>query len=136
MHTAFLAFIAAPLAMQAAPAPTADAAQGAPPSLNAFSELPIEESTAPRCGIAFATVEGWQNGGDPRGQQYPNIEEAGGREFFVRAMVGLIDKYSLEREDVMRLVEREVEAHEADEGAAIEAMMPACLALLQVSYSD
>ena len=48
-------------------------------------------------------------------------------------MVRLIDAYGLEREDVMRLVQNESKRHEADNGAAIEAMLPACLALLETS---
>ena len=48
-------------------------------------------------------------------------------------MARLIDAQALEREDVRRLVAAEVERHKADDGAAVAAMMPACLALLESS---
>ena len=122
-----LALLALPLALQAAPV------EATPPALADIADLPIEEATAPRCGLACGFVEGWQESGDPRGENWPDIASSGAREFFVRAMVRLIDAYGLEREDVMRLVQNESKRHEADNGAAIEAMLPACLALLETS---
>ena len=129
MSTPFLAAIAASLALQGAAS-----AQSEPLEKPAqFSDLPVEEATAPRCGVAFGFVEGWQETDDPRGEKWPDIASSGAREFFVRAMVGLIDAYGLEREDVTRLVNNESKRLEADNGAAIEAMLPACLALLETS---
>ena len=48
-------------------------------------------------------------------------------------MARLIDSHGLEREDVSKLVEAEVARHMADNGDAVAAMMPACLALLETS---
>lgn len=126
MTISLIAAFAAPLALQAATAAPADKPA-------TFSDLPVTEATAPRCGIAFATVEGWQNTDDPRGNEWPRIASTGAKEFFVVAMARLIDSQGLTREDIMRLVEAEVAAHDADGGAAITAMMPACLALLETS---
>ena len=130
MTSLFLAALAAPLALQAAPA---DPGIPAPDKPATFADLPIGEATAPRCGVAFATLEGWQKSGDPRGADWPSMADSGGREFFVVAMARLMDARALSREDVMRLVEHEVASHSADEGAAIAAMLPACLSLLDVS---
>ncbi|EAQ28928.1 hypothetical protein NAP1_15053 [Erythrobacter sp. NAP1] len=126
MTLPLLAAIAAPLALQAAPAP--DAAKPA-----TLEDLPVTEATAPRCGVAFATLEGWQKSGDPRGSEWPTMTETGGREFFVVAMVRLMDTYALNREDVTRLVQSEVARHEADGGEAVKAMLPACLTLLDAT---
>lgn len=123
-----IAALAAPIALQAAPAATQEAAKPA-----TFAQLPVTDATAPRCGVAFATLEGWQKSGDPRGSEWPAMSEVGGREFFVVAMARLMDAHSLDRDDVVRLVQAEVARHDADNGAAVEAMLPACLALLGTS---
>lgn len=125
MTSLFLAAFAAPLALQGAPATPAKPAT--------LADLPVTEATAPRCGVAFATLEGWQKSGDLRGQEWPTVGETGGREFFVVAMVRLMDAYSLSREDVSRLVQSEVARHEADGGEAVKAMLPACLTLLEAT---
>lgn len=126
MITTLIAAFAAPLALQAATAAPADKPE-------TLSDLPVTQATAPRCGIAFASVEGWQASDDPRGMQWPDIASSGAKEFFVVAMARLIDAHGLTRDDVTRLVQAEIAAHDADGGAAIEAMMPACLALLETS---
>ena len=125
MTSLLFAALAAPLALQAAAA--------APAKPASLAELPVTEATAPRCGVAFATLEGWQKSGDPRGSEWPAVAETGGREFFVVAMARLMDAYALDREDVTRLVQTEVARHEADGGAAIKAMLPACLTLLEAT---
>ncbi len=113
----------AALALQSAPV-TADAA---PASLDA---LPIEQSTAPRCGVAFAVISRWQKAGDERGEAYPDMESEGGREFFVRAMADLMDQTGLDRDQVGAIIFDEVTALDTPDGAErIEAMMPACLLL-------
>jgi len=96
-----------------------------------FADLSIEEATEPRCGVAFAIVQGWQEAGDARGGAWPSMAEAGAREFFLTAMVRLIDRYSLGRSDVTQLVEVETQRHESDKFASVEAMMPGCLVLLE-----
>lgn len=125
MTISIFAALVAPFALQAAAvAPTAPAS---------FADLPIEEATAPRCGTAFAIVQGWQEAGDERGGDWPSMEEANAREFFLSAMVQLIDAYDLERADVTRLVEAEKERHLVDNFTSVEAMMPSCLALMEAT---
>jgi hypothetical protein len=58
------------------------------------------------------------------------MAEVGGREFFVRAAAQLMDARGLDRGDLTAIVEAEVDSHLADDGAAVDAMMPACLELL------
>ncbi|WP_298307716.1 hypothetical protein [uncultured Erythrobacter sp.] len=125
MTFSFIAALITPFALQSAtPAPAAP---------TSFADLPIEQTTAPRCGTAFAIVQGWQEAGDERGAAWPNMEEANAREFFLTAMVRLIDAYTLDRSDVTRLVEAEKARHQADNFVSVEAMMPACLALIEAS---
>lgn len=126
MASLLIATLLAPLALQAA-------TQEPLPAPATLAELPIAEATFPRCGIAFATLEGWQKSGDPRGRNWPDMATSGGREFFVVAMARLMDARGLTREDIERLVVAEVASHEADNGNAVEAMMPACMALLRSS---
>lgn len=124
MILSIIAALSAPFALQAAtPAP-------APTKPATFADLSIEEATAPRCGVAFAIVQGWQAAGDARGGAWPNMHEARAGEFFISAMVRLIDTYSLERSDVVQLVEAERARHQTGDFASVEAMMPGCLILL------
>jgi len=117
--------LAAALALQDAPA--VPAPPPPPESTIAIDQLPIEQAAAVRCAIAFATVSRWQKAGEARGEAYPNIDAAGGREFFVQVMVKLIDERGLSRDDILALSFREVEANDNPEGEArIKAMMPAC----------
>ena len=100
-----------------------------PASLDA---LPVDQSTAPRCGVAFAVVSRWQKAGDARGGGYPDMESEGGREFFVRAMADLMESENLDRDQLMTLISGGVDTLDSAEGAQrIEAMMPACLLLKQ-----
>jgi hypothetical protein len=117
--------LAAALALQSAPVSPAPAPEpNAPVSLDS---LPIEQAGAARCAIAFATVSRWQKAGDARGSGYPDIETTGGREFFVRVMVKLMDDAGLTREDIAALSVRGVEENQAPDGAErIKTMMPAC----------
>ncbi|MEE4152796.1 MAG: hypothetical protein V2I27_01415 [Erythrobacter sp.] len=120
--------------MQGAPGAPADQ-QGAAraPAITEFTQLPLEEATAARCGIAFAAIAQWQAADDPRGAPWPEMEGAGAREYFVQAMAQIMDKHSLGRDDVSRLVQREFQKHLADDGAAIAAMMPGCLLALDAA---
>jgi hypothetical protein len=120
-----IAALIVPIALQAA-APASDK----PASL---AELSVEEATAPRCGMAFGIVQGWQEAGYERGAAFPSMKEADAREFFLRAMVRLIDRYNLERSDVARLVEAETQRYESDNFTSVEEMMPACLILLDAA---
>jgi|GEM_PF-1704615 len=120
MTISLLSALALPLALQAA----------APEKPTTFDDLTIEEATAPRCGIAFAIAQGWQEAGDARGQALPELKGTDAREFFLTAMVRLIDRYGLERSDVVALVQSETARHRANDYSEVEAMMPACLVLL------
>lgn len=125
--------IAVPFMLQTAASPTADGAAnaGAEPAITSLEQLPIEQATAPRCGVAFAVVSRWQKSDDPRGNDYFDIEAAGGQEFFVRAMARLMEQRELSREAVMTLVGNEVESlDQADGDDRIAAMMPACLMMM------
>lgn len=129
MISSVITALALPIALQAAN--PAEAASPVKPS--SFADLSLEEATGPRCGTAFAIVQGWQEAGDARGGAWPSMKEANAREFFLRAMVRLIDRYNLERSDVTRLVEAEQQRHTGDNFASVQAMMPACLALLDAT---
>jgi hypothetical protein len=89
--------------------------------------LPLEHAAAARCAVAFATVSRWQKTGDARGEGYPDIEAAGGREFFVRVMAKLMEETGMGREDVIALSTRAADDNEGEGGAErVKAMMPAC----------
>ncbi len=103
------------------------------PAITELAQLPLAQSTAARCGIAFAAVQQWQAADDPRGASWPDMQAASAREFFVRAMAQIMDEHALEREDVSRLVQAEFERHQADKGDAIAAMMPGCLLALEAA---
>ncbi|MEP0393126.1 MAG: hypothetical protein ABJ205_00110 [Erythrobacter sp.] len=118
-----LSSLAAALALQAATPVLAK------PS--SFADLSLEEATAPRCGVAFAIVQGWQVSGDTRGGAWPSMEEVGAREFFLGAIARLMDKYGLERSEVSTLILGETQRHQTDDFARVQAMMPGCLVLLQ-----
>jgi hypothetical protein len=119
MLTALLA--AAALALQPAPAP---------PEANAIvtlDTLPLEHAAATRCAVVFATVSRWQKAGDARGSEYPDIEAAGGREFFVRVMAKVMEDTGMGREDIIALSTSAADENEGEGGAErIKAMMPAC----------
>jgi hypothetical protein len=112
---------AAALALQPAPVP---------PETNAsatLDALPLEHAAAARCAVVFATVSRWQKAGDARGSEYPDIEAAGGREFFVRVMAKVMEDTGLGREDIIALSTSAADENEGEGGAErIKAMMPAC----------
>ncbi|MFM7402633.1 MAG: hypothetical protein ACKO1N_00780 [Erythrobacter sp.] len=123
--------IAAALALQDTPPAAAPELLVPEPSrLEGFvtiDQLPIEQAAAARCAIAYATVSKWQKSGDGRGGAYPDIEAAGGREFFVRTMARLMEEAGLTREGIVDLAFREVSNNDNPEGEArIKAIMPAC----------
>ena len=132
-----LSALAATLLLQAAPDAAATAVTtgaSTEPAITAFDQLPIEEAAAPRCAIAFATVGRWQRASDPRGADFPDMENDGGREFFVRTMANLMDGRGLSRSEVAGMLTNEAEALDNDEGAErVAAMMPACLLMKQAA---
>lgn len=127
MLTPLLALAA--LALQdtpAAPAP-APGASGANATVT-IDALPLEHAAAARCAVAFATVSRWQKAGDARASGYPDMEAAGGREFFVRVMAKLMDETGLGRDDIIILSASAADENEREGGAErVKAMMPACV---------
>ncbi len=131
MVTTLLAAVTLPFALQ-----SSDAAPTPPvtPALTSLAQLPIEESVGPRCAVAFAIVGRWQRAGDARGAEYPDMENEGGREFFVRSMATLMERHNLSREAASSLIGREAQTLASPQGAEqIEAMMPSCLLLLDAA---
>jgi hypothetical protein len=118
--------LVAALALQTAPESPPPAASGAN-AVVSLDALPLEQAAATRCAVAFATVSRWQKTGDARGRDYPDIEAAGGREFFVRVMAKLMEDTGLGREEIIALSTRAADENEGEGGAArVKAMMPAC----------
>lgn len=131
MTSFLLSILIAPIALQAGaatldPAPT-------DPAIADLSELPIEEATAPRCGVVFAIVEGAQTAGDARAAQFPDLKQNGGREYFVRAMAGLMERRGLGRDAALTLVGKEVERLSEDSFEGAFDLMPPCLLLLEAA---
>lgn len=120
------------LTLQAAP-PAPDSPDAAAPTITDLSQLPIEQAAAPRCGVAFAIMEGIQQAGDERAKQWPDIETSGGREFFVQAVGKLMADNGLDEQSVLNLVEREVARLSSDNYERAHEMMPPCLLMLEAS---
>lgn len=80
-----------------------------------------------RCSVAFAIVAGAQEREEEQALQYPPLDETG-REFFVRALVQVVDETGLPAEDVADIAADEARAIFAD-GTHYQ-MMPVCLPLL------
>ena len=124
------------LALQGAPEPTTPAPEAVEtlPPIASFDELPIEQSARARCAIAFSIVGRWQVKGDSRGANYEDVEENGGREFFIQTLGTLMIERGMDEDAMLALVFREVEELAAlDDGAQVEAMMPACLIMKEAA---
>ncbi len=119
-----ISFVALALAAQNA------APQDAEPAITSLDQLPIQQATSVRCGVAFALVKGWQERGDPRGNEWPDMVQQGGQEFFVRAAAKLMDEREMEREALTKLMRVESQKMLRNEGETVKAIMPACLLLL------
>jgi len=134
--TSILTFaLAAALTVQSSVA-TPDAIESTPeaPAISSLDQLPIEQSAAPRCAIAFALVSRWQKADDARGADYIDMEANGGREFFVQTLAALMDQAELDQDDVIELAMSEVNKLDNDNGAErVEAMMPACLLMKEAA---
>jgi len=106
-----------------------DAPQKGDAQVTRMPQLSSEDRAALRCAAAFALVDARQQQGQETGD-WPEIGERG-REFFVVALAGLMDEYALDRPAIDQLVRSEAEKLiEADE---VDAVMPACLLMLQAS---
>jgi len=112
--------IAAALALAATPA----LAQQPVPQLTA------EQQTLLRCSATFALVSGRQHAGDKEALAFPDVS-ARGREYFVRALVQLMDEAGLDHDTVARLVQ--AEAAQLQDSPDLLKGVPACLASLDAS---
>ena len=115
-----IAFVAAsPVAAQ-----SGDQAPAETPTLS------IEQQGALRCSAAFAVVTHGQDNGDEAALQFAPIGERG-ETFFMRTMAKLMDETELNREEVAGLVF--AEAQNLQGPNQLEAIMPACLLMLDAS---
>ena len=115
------------LALQSASSPPP------PVVIEDFAQLPVQEAAAPRCGVVFALIEGQQFVGKKRAKQWPDLAKTNGKEFFVRAMVKLMDDRGLNRDQVMQLVEREKEKLAQDDLKSAYDLMEPCLLMKQAA---
>lgn len=109
-----LALAAPAVAQQAAPVP----------------QLTDDQRTLLHCAATFALVSGRQHAKDPQALAFPDVTERG-REYFVRALVQLMDEAGLDHDTVTALVTQE--AAGLQDPAVLYKQMPACLASLQAS---
>ncbi|MEP3758107.1 MAG: hypothetical protein ABJM62_00870, partial [Marinomonas sp.] len=110
------------LMMQAAPAETAPAQPA--PQLNA------QQRASLRCSAAFALVSYGQDQGNADALKWPTMQTRG-REYFVRTSAQIMDEYELNRDQVGELVAQE--ALSLINKNELEAIMPACLTMLETS---
>ena len=125
--------ILASLAAQTAEAPTAHEPAEQPVLTVELIPLPLEQQTALRCSVAIAiATERQRSGGDVPADWPDLLENNRGQEFFVRSLAKLMDDTGLPRDGLAAYGRKEAEAFKA-EPEALEAIMPACLALLEAS---
>lgn len=93
-------------------------------------QLTGDQQTLLHCSATFALVSGRQHAKDPQALAFPDITQRG-REYFVRAMVQLMDEAGLDHDAIAALVAKE--AAGLQEPAVLYQQMPACLASLQAS---
>ncbi|HEY7807440.1 MAG TPA: hypothetical protein VIC34_09600 [Croceibacterium sp.] len=115
-------FVAALALALAAPA----MAQQAKPT----PQLTDDQRVLLHCSATFALVSGRQHAKDPRALAFPDVTQRG-REYFVRAMVQLMDDAGLDHDAIAKLVSQEA-AGLQDPGVLYK-QMPTCLASLQAS---
>ena len=92
--------------------------------------LTDEQRTLLHCSATFALVSGRQHAGDKQALAFPDVS-ARGREYFVRALVQLMDEAGLDRAAVAGLVQ--AEAAKLQGSPDLLEGMPACLASLDAS---
>lgn len=114
---AALAF--APLSLQAAPIAPAPQVQ-----------LTQENAALLRCSAAFALVSFGQANGNEASMRWPLLDPRG-QEFFVRSMAKLMDDTGLSRDEVSQLAS--AEAQRLLDEDQVDAVMPACLLMLEAS---
>lgn len=91
-------------------------------------QLSMEQQTAMRCSAAFAVVSTMQ--ADGGATEYPDLGDRG-REFFVRSAAQIMEEEGADREQIADLMRRE--AVELYDRERLDAVMPACLMLLNAS---
>jgi hypothetical protein len=124
MNRSLLAAALAPAALVIAAAPLA-AQQPAP-----AAPLTADQQTLLHCSAMFSIVSGRQHAGDKAALAFPDVT-ARGREYFVRALVELMDEAHLDRDTIARMVK--AEAAQLLDSPDPLAGMPACLASLEAS---
>lgn len=92
--------------------------------------LSTQSQAALRCSAAFALVSFGQENGDPETGKWPQIDPRG-REYFVRTMARIMDETGIDREAAASLAQRE--AQKLLDDKQVDAVMPACLILLDAS---
>ena len=120
--TSRMPIIAALMLALAVPA----AAQQARPA----PQLTDDQRVLLHCSATFALVSGRQHAQDPQALAFPDVT-ARGREYFVRALVELMDEAGLDHDAIKMLVSQE--AATLQDPAVLYKQMPACLASLQAS---
>src|SRR5881394_978040 len=110
-------------------APSALAQRPVPPSAS-LPQLTEDQRTLLHCSATFALVSGRQHAGDKAALSQPDVTQRG-REYFVRALVQLMDDAGLDHAAVARLVQDEAAKLQGSPDLLKE--MPACLASLQAS---
>ncbi|MBD2842865.1 hypothetical protein [Erythrobacter rubeus] len=106
-------------------------AQASPPAVSAQNASLSQESKALlRCSAAFAVVSHGQSISNEAALKWPPLDTRG-REFFVRALAQLMDETGLDRAGISQLVS--AEAQRLWDDGEIEAVMPACLVMLDAS---
>lgn len=95
-------------------------------------DLPIEQQAALRCGVAIAIVAEQQRMGNAANTDWPDLlANDRGREFFVRTVAKLMDDTGIAREGIA--LRGRKEAEKLRDPAELEAVMPACLMMLDAS---
>jgi len=102
----------------------------AQPPVQQTPALSLQAQASLRCSAAFALVSYGQAAGDPAALAWPQIDPKG-REYFVRTMAKIMDETRLDRDQAAALAEHE--AKRLLDAKEVDAVMPACLQLLESS---
>ena len=121
-----MSFILIAAAIGLAAQATAPVAPATPPA----APLSQENKALVRCSAAFALVSFGQETGNADAQKWPAIDPRG-REFFVRALAQVMDETGLQRDALAGMVQ--AEAQRLLDEAQVDAVMPACLTMLEAS---
>ncbi|MEP5937958.1 MAG: hypothetical protein ABJ239_06495 [Erythrobacter sp.] len=100
------------------------------PSAAASEQLSLQNQAVVRCSAAFAMVSYGQSKGNADALKWPELGDRG-KEFFVRALAGLIDDTGKSREEISQLVS--AEAQQLSASGTINDVMPGCLLMLETS---